>query len=170
MKTPRTVQPDRAEIATYGERKSCCLLQGPTVIISLCSSPHCRWSFHWQSFLPASDHRTIYYSFGSSRSLLWLLEPSGCVASKLSDYSAAPGLPFDPAGCLSVCLPPTFTEPASGQTELLSLCSVSSRPKSKETNLKKQYLIGLFWISSASKLKAEDLDLWVFFLYSNTTP
>lgn len=58
-----------------------CLLPGRIINrSSLCSCPHCRWSFHWQSLLPAADHRSFFYSLGSSRSLLWLLEPSGCVA------------------------------------------------------------------------------------------
>lgn len=58
-----------------------CLLLGRIINrSSLCSCPHCRWSFHWQSLLPAADHRSFFYSLGSSRSLLWLLEPSGCVA------------------------------------------------------------------------------------------
>lgn len=44
----------------------------------LCSSSHCRWSFHWQSLLPATDHRSFYHSSWSPGSLLWLLEAAGC--------------------------------------------------------------------------------------------
>ena len=43
----------------------------------------CRWSFHWQSLLPATDHRPFYHSPGSPGSLLWLLEAAGCFGSSL---------------------------------------------------------------------------------------
>lgn len=46
--------------------------------ICLCSWTHCRWSFHWQSLLPAADPRSFYHSSGSPRSLLWLLGAAGC--------------------------------------------------------------------------------------------
>ncbi len=46
--------------------------------LCLCSSSHCRWSFHWQSLLPATDHRSFHHSSGSPGSLLWLLEAAGC--------------------------------------------------------------------------------------------
>lgn len=43
----------------------------------------CRWSFHWQSLLPATDHRSFYHSPWSPGSLLWLLEAAGCFGSSL---------------------------------------------------------------------------------------
>lgn len=41
------------------------------------SSSLCRRSFHWQSLLPAADHRSFYHPSGSPGSLLWLLDAAG---------------------------------------------------------------------------------------------
>lgn len=46
----------------------------PALLASVLSC-HCRWSFHWQSLLPATDHCSLHYPPGSPGSLLWLL---GC--------------------------------------------------------------------------------------------
>ena len=56
----------------------CCVYGNHSCSLCLCSSSHCRWSFHRQSLLPATDHRSFYHPSGSPGSVLRLLDTAGC--------------------------------------------------------------------------------------------